>query len=190
MQFIDAYTYNLKFVGARTTGNNPQEFLIAGPDWEGYTPPGIPVFQSKTDYVFLFTRTRTYDAQDAVWVADNIQPKYKLTGYESGELFPRPKDLPPFLPLNTDDVDPRDGRTLNIFEKPELFVFINFLLQYMDTYEGDQAKMDRYSKIGIGPGVSFTPTQSDQTLYYATWMGVHAGYKLIYDISTSEQTKN
>ena len=151
MQMVDAYTYNVAIVGLRTTGNDPQVFVIAGPNWKGHTPPGLQLYQLKTEYAFLLGRTRVYNQSDAEWVVQHIQPYYTLEGYKSGKKSPQPKNLPPFLPLH--DTDSFDRRTLNIFELPECFTFINFLLGYMDMYEGDKTKFEMYSKIGIGPNV-------------------------------------
>ena len=190
MQMVDAYTYNFAIVGARTTGNDPQQFIIAGPNWKGCTHPRINIFQSKTDYVFLLGRTRVYNDSDAQWVSQHIQPFYTLRGVKSRALSPQPTNLPPFLPLNINDTDPRDGRTLNIFEKPEVFTFINFLLGYMDVYEGDRAKFQLYSQIGIGPNVSFAPVLGDRFLYRSILLGVRAGYNLIFNSSASHTTIN
>ena len=190
MQMVDTYTYNFAIVGSRTTGNNPQQFIIAGPNWKGFTRPRIPLFQSKTNYVLLLGRTRVYNDSDAQWVSENIQPQYTLTGYKSKTLSPQPTNLPPFPPLNINDTDPRDRRTLNIFEKPEVFAFVNFLLGYMDTYEGDRTKFQMYSQIGIGPNVSFTPILGNRPLYTSILLGVQAGYNLIFESSASSTTIN
>ena len=39
LQFIDLYTFNFAYVGSRATGNDRGNFLLAGPDWKGETPP-------------------------------------------------------------------------------------------------------------------------------------------------------
>ena len=73
-QFIDAYTYNFEIIGSRTTGNDPRQFLITGPTWNGKLPTDMPVFRSKTQHVVLLGRTRVYNESDATWVSENIQP--------------------------------------------------------------------------------------------------------------------
>ena len=182
MQMVDAYTYNFEIVGSRTTGNSPQVFLIAGPNWSGRVPRGIKCFQSKTEYVFLLGRTRVYNDSDVEWVVEHIQPYYTLRGYISGKLFPQPTNLPPFLPLNLKDIDPTDGKTLNIFEQPECFTFINFLLGYMNMYDGDKTKFETFSKIGIGANVSFTQILSNKTFYSNIQLGVLSTYTIIITI--------
>ena len=39
VQLIDGNTYNFGYIGSRATGNAPGDYLIAGPDWKGGTPP-------------------------------------------------------------------------------------------------------------------------------------------------------
>ena len=184
MQFVDAYTYNFAIVGSRTTGNDPNRFLIAGPNWKGITPRGIQLLQSKTEYVYLLGRTRVYNESDAEWVTQNIQPFYTLSGYYSRKWPPQPTNLPAFWPLNLNDADPLDGRTLNIFKLPEAFTFINFLLGYMNVYDGDRAKFQLYSEIGIGPNKSFSPTLGDRTLYNAIQLGVRVAYRQVIQSRT------
>ena len=185
MQLVDAYTYNFAIVGSRTTGNSPNRFMIAGPNWKGITPRGMQLLRSKTEYVFLLGRTRVYNESDAVWVTQNIQPFYTLSGYYSRKRSPQPTNLPAFLPLNRNDTDPLDGRTLNIFKLPEAFTFINFLLGYMDMYIGDRAKFQLYSEIGIGPNKSFSPILGNKTLYNSILLGVRAAYQLVIQSSTN-----
>ena len=181
MQMVDAYTYNFAIISSRTTGNDPQKFIIAGPTWKGFIRPTIPLYQSKTEYIFLLGRTRVNNESDAEWVTKNIQPYYILTGYKSRKVSPQPANLPSFLPLNPIDTDTRDGRTLNIFERPEMFSYVNFLLGYMDIYDGDHEKFEMYSQIGIRPNISFSPVLGNRELYLTIQLGVQAGYNLIFN---------
>src|ERR1700733_9719942 len=40
-QLVDMYTFNIGYLGSRTTGNEGEAFLLAGPGWHGSAPPGI-----------------------------------------------------------------------------------------------------------------------------------------------------
>src|SRR5580692_7314356 len=49
IQFTDAYTFNIDYVGTRTTGNDAANFLVIGPNWKGATPSNIKkVIHSET----------------------------------------------------------------------------------------------------------------------------------------------
>src|SRR5271154_1032290 len=57
LQFIDMYTFNFAYVGSRATGNDAGNFLLAGPDWRGETPPGVKaVIRSETEFAFVAYR--------------------------------------------------------------------------------------------------------------------------------------
>src|SRR6478672_782284 len=54
LQFIDMYTFNLAYLGSRTTGNEAGKFLLTGPHWNREKPNGIKeVIQSETDFDFV-----------------------------------------------------------------------------------------------------------------------------------------
>ena len=131
-----------------------------------------------------------YDDSDARWVTWNIQPHFMLTGHNSRDISPQDKNLPPFPPLNLLDVDPRDGRTPSIFERPEAFVYVNFLLGYMDTYIGDKTKFRVFTEIGIGPNASFTPILSNKKLYNSILQGVQTAYGILRNFNSPLPTPN
>ena len=175
MQFIDAYTYNFGIIGSRTTGNDAGHFLITGPSWDRKRklPRNMRVIRSETEHVLIIGRTRVYNANDATWVSENIQPYYTLTGFTSNVISPAPSSLPTFLPLDADNQD--DDGTLKIYKKPEVFVFVNFLLQYMDMYDGDASKFQEFAALQIAPGANFSPNLGDPNLYEDMQKGIILG---------------
>jgi len=59
VQFVDGNTFNYGYIGSRTTGTEPGDYLIAGPGWKGETPAGIKkVFQSTTPFSLTLFRTQ------------------------------------------------------------------------------------------------------------------------------------
>jgi hypothetical protein len=65
IQLIDAYTHNFDYIGSRTTGNEPGDFLVVGPNWTGDIPKGFKkVFRSETEAVFVTYRTQLFDPSD------------------------------------------------------------------------------------------------------------------------------
>ena len=58
VQLADLYSYNVGYMGSRTTGNDPGCYLIAGPNWKGEAPKGIKkVFPLETQFGFAIFRT-------------------------------------------------------------------------------------------------------------------------------------
>jgi hypothetical protein len=59
LQWIDLFTQNFAYVGPRSTGSEAGSYLIAGPKWNGETPPGIrQVFKAETDIVGVLAGRR------------------------------------------------------------------------------------------------------------------------------------
>src|SRR5262245_53440619 len=58
VMLVDGNTFNYGYIGSRATGNGPGDYLVAGPRWQGETPPGIKdVFRSTTDFSMAVFRT-------------------------------------------------------------------------------------------------------------------------------------
>jgi hypothetical protein len=65
VQLIDGNTYNYGYIGTRTTGTEPGDYLVVGPDWKGETPAGIKkVFQSTTPFTLALIRTQLFNPDD------------------------------------------------------------------------------------------------------------------------------
>ncbi len=57
VQLIDLYTQNFAYFGKRATGSKGGNFLVAGPNWKGDTPPGIEkVARSETEIAYALYR--------------------------------------------------------------------------------------------------------------------------------------
>src|SRR6202453_1368706 len=62
IQFTDAYTFNIDYVGSRSTGNDAANFLVVGPGWKGETPNGIKkVIRPETHLLMPIYRVQLFD---------------------------------------------------------------------------------------------------------------------------------
>ncbi|WP_308799643.1 DUF1254 domain-containing protein [Agromyces silvae] len=86
LQFVDAWTNNIAYVGTRATGNAAGSFLIVPPGWDGESE--LPVIHASTDIVSIvgrFACTGPDDIpavtalQDAV-VLERVDPRRPLAG--------------------------------------------------------------------------------------------------------------
>ncbi|MFZ4894990.1 DUF1254 domain-containing protein [Plantibacter sp. Mn2098] len=86
LQFVDAWTNNIAYVGTRATGNEAGTFLIVPPGWGGESE--VPVIRASTDVVSIvgrFACTGPEDIQavaalqDAV-VLERVTPDAPLSG--------------------------------------------------------------------------------------------------------------
>ena len=65
VQLTDANTFNYGYIGSRTTGVGPGDYMIVGPDWKGETPAHIKqVFHSTTPLSVIIFRTQLFNAAD------------------------------------------------------------------------------------------------------------------------------
>ena len=168
VQFIDQYTYNIAYVGSRTTGNGGGKFSIAGPNWNGSTPSGIDkVITFDTQLGFALIRTQLFGPSDL----DNV--KKIQAGYAAEPLSsylktaaPAAAPLVEWLP----PLAPSEERT-----SPEFFSILAFLLQFCPAPPGEAALRQRFANVGIVPGKPFA-LGSQNGSYVA---GMAAGQKAI-----------
>jgi len=78
VQLEDGNTFNYGYIGSRTTGNEPGDYMVVGPDWKGESPPGIKkVFQSTTQFSLAGFRTQLFNPGDMPNVK-KIQAGYRV----------------------------------------------------------------------------------------------------------------
>ena len=148
LQFIDMYTFNFAYVGSRATGNDAGNFLLAGPNWNGETPPGVKaVIRSETEFAFVLYRTQLFSPGDIDNVK-KIQAEYKVQPLSQflGKPVPAAAPAVDFIkPLS-----PEAERT-----SPEFFNVLNFVLQFCPPNPAETEIMARFAKLGIGPHGTF-----------------------------------
>lgn len=148
LQFIDGYTYNVAYVGSRTTGNGGGKYLVAGPNWMGEKPEGIDgVIRFDTDLASVIYRTQLFGPSDLENVK-RIQAGYQATPLSVYLNRPAPAPAPPidFAPPLTPD----QQRT-----SPQFFEILGFTLRTAPTLPGERELRERFAKLGIGPEGDF-----------------------------------
>jgi hypothetical protein len=148
LQFIDMYTFNFAYVGSRATGADAGNFLLAGPNWNGETPPGVKaVIRSETEFAFVLYRTQLFSPGDIDNVK-KIQAEYKVQPLSQFLGKPGPAAAPAvdfIKPLS-----PEAERT-----SPDFFNVLNFVLQFCPPNPAETEIMARFAKLGIGPHGTF-----------------------------------
>ena len=145
VQMIDGNTYNYGYIGTRTTGSEPGDYLVVGPGWKGETPAGIKkVFQSTTPFTLALVRTQLFNPADMPNV-EKIQAGYKLQPLSAFLKQPAPPAAPKidFLPATTAGI------------KDNFFQYLDAALQFVPETPRDKAVRAKLAKIGIGPGKTF-----------------------------------
>jgi len=145
VQLEDGNTFNFGYIGSRATGNDAGDYLVAGPDWKGDTPPGIKkVFRSTTQFALAGYRTQLFNPADMPNVV-KVQAAYKaqpLSAYLK-------KPAPPAVPVVN---FPRIDKEM---VKKNFFEYLDFALQYAPPGPEEREIRAKLARIGIGPGKIF-----------------------------------
>ncbi|MDO6442282.1 MULTISPECIES: DUF1254 domain-containing protein [unclassified Marinobacter] len=148
VQLTDAYTQNFDYISSGATGNDGGVFVVAGPNWKGEKPEGVDkVFHSETELGVAVYRTQLFNPGDIDNVK-KIQAGYKVETLSSFLGQPAPAALPAidFLKPLTPDAQKTSL---------EFFKILNFALGYAPAVPSEVELMERFSKIGVGPGQTF-----------------------------------
>jgi hypothetical protein len=148
IQFTDAYTFNIDYVGSRATGNDAANFLVVGPGWKGETPKGIKkVIRSETYILMPIYRVQLFEPNDIDNVK-KVQSGFKVQTLSSFLGTPAPKAAPAI-----DFIKPLTKETQRT--SLEFFNILNFVLRYCPTDPSEVELMQRFAKIGVGAGKTF-----------------------------------
>src|ERR1700752_3101614 len=94
VQLEDGNTFNYGYIGSRATGTDAGDYMVAGPDWKGETPPGIKkVFHSTTQFSLAGYRTQLFNPEDLPNVI-KVQSGYKVQPLSAYLKQPPPPAAP------------------------------------------------------------------------------------------------
>jgi hypothetical protein len=165
VQLTDANTFNYGYIGSRTTGTGPGDYMIVGPDWKGETPPHIKqVFHSTTPFSALIFRTQLFNAADMPNVV-KVQAGYKVQPLSASLKQPAPP-APPAINYMKANAD---------IAKSEFFEILDFALQYIPPSPEEAGGRAKLASIGIGPGKKFEMKDLSVEHKAAVLLGMKAG---------------
>jgi hypothetical protein len=145
VQLTDGNTYNFGYIGSRSTGSEPGNYLVVGPDWKGETPAGIKkVFSSTTPFVFAIYRTQLFNPGDMPNV-EKVQAGYKAQPLSAFLKQPAPPAAPKidFLPATTPGI------------KENFYEYLDAALQFVPPSPESNDIRAKLARIGVGPGKTF-----------------------------------
>ena len=146
VQLIDGNTFNFGYVGSRATGNDAGDYMVAGPNWQGATPPGIKkVFASSTQFAFAAIRTQLFNPDDMPNVV-KVQAGYKAQPLSAYLKQPAPPAAPGIE-------FPRADAEL---VKKNFFEYLDFALQFAPAGPEERAIREKLARIGVGAGKTFS----------------------------------
>lgn len=161
VQFIDAYTHNFDYAGSRTTGNSGGRFLLAGPSWNGETPPGITkVFRCETNLGIAIFRTQLLNPDDIENVR-RIQAAYKVEPLSASLNLPAPP-APQEIAFPS-PLSPQDQKS-----SLQFFSLLDFLLDnFCPVHPSEKELRARFASLGLGADGPFDPSKADPAIQQA-----------------------
>jgi hypothetical protein len=165
VQLTDANTFNYGYIGSRTTGTGPGDYMIVGPDWRGQPPANIKqVFHSTTPFSVVIFRTQLFNAADMPNVV-KIQARYKVQPLSTYLKKPAPS-APPAIDYMKADAE---------IAKKQFWQVLDFALQYIPPSPEEAAIRAKLASIGIGPGKKFDMKDLSAEHKAAVLLGMKAG---------------
>ena len=147
VQLIDGNTFNYGYIGSRATGSDAGDYLIAGPSWQGTTPPGIKkVFQSTTQFSFAAIRTQLFNPEDMPNVV-KVQAGYKAQPLSA--YLKQPTTVAATAAVDFPKVDKE-------LVKKNFFEYLDFSLQFAPPSPDEKEIRAKLARIGVGPGKTFS----------------------------------
>jgi hypothetical protein len=145
IMLCDGNTFNYGYIGSRATGNDPGDYMVVGPEWNGETPPGIKkVFRSTTQFSAAAYRTQLFDPKDMPNVV-KIQAGYKVRPLSAylGKPAPSPAPKINFPKINKE------------LMKTNFFEYLDFSLQFAPPGPEETDIRAKLAKLGVGAGKTF-----------------------------------
>lgn len=140
LPFHDMDTDYVGYIGARTTGQGPGDYLLAGPRYAGPIPAGLKqVLRADTDFVGCVGRTYLANAADSAALY-NIQQQYRLRPLHdfAGASAPQPAPTITWPAWNESQ----------LFE-PQFFELLDFLLQFFPVLDNEAELRQRLASFGV-----------------------------------------
>ncbi|WP_137178655.1 DUF1254 domain-containing protein [Roseomonas sp. AR75] len=139
VQVCDGNTYNVGYIGSRATGQGAGSWIVAGPGWQGATPPGIKgVIRSTSQFALTIFRTQLFGADDMPNVIA-VQRGYKAEPLSAFLRQPAPPAAPEI----------RWPRVTADLAKHHFFDYLAFALQFNAPQPNEAAIRAQMATIGI-----------------------------------------
>lgn len=139
VQVCDGNTYNVGYIGSRTTGQGAGSWLVAAPGWQGATPPGVKgVIRSTTQFAFAIFRTQLFAPDDMPNVVA-VQRGYRTEPLSAFLRQPAPPAAPAI----------RWPRIDADLAKHHFFDYLAFALQFNAPQPNEAAIRAQLATIGI-----------------------------------------
>jgi hypothetical protein len=142
VMLCDGNTFNYGYIGSRATGNEAGDYMVAGPDWQGETPPGIKkVFRSSTQFSAAVYRTQLFNPDDMPNVI-KVQSGYKVHPLSAYLKQPAPPAAPA---IDFPKITKESAKTA-------FFDYLAFQMQFAPPGPEEREIRAKLARLGVEPG--------------------------------------
>jgi hypothetical protein len=164
LQMGDTSTETLPYISTLTTGNKAGDYVLVGPDFQGYLPATrfAGIITTRGQFVVMLGRTVVLNPDDlsaAHAIQDAMQMR-PLSEFLGSEPPPEPEAID-FLPW-----DPEVAEGLGVFD------YINMALAWHPPASYEVEDMATFAKIGVIPGQRFASSSLPAEVVKAVEAGV------------------
>jgi hypothetical protein len=157
MQILDGWTNVIADPGTATTGSAPQQYLIAGPGWQGTVPAGMTEIPSTTNLVWILGRTGLNPTvPDDLATVNALQAKYSLTTLATTPATAIPAVAAASLAVSASSPTPTE--LIQSLPAQQYFQLLSLAMVQNPASPQDAAAIRHFASIGFVPGQPFHPT--------------------------------
>ena len=157
MPMLSGWTNVFRVPGTRTTGTGAQQYVLAGPTWQGtLNVPGATVIRAPTNLVWILGRTFAQDTPRDLKAVHQLQRQYRLVPLSAyGRSYePPPGRVDPALDMKTPVRD-----QVNALSAAAFFDRLAKLMKDNPPARADSQIVRRMASIGIIAGQPFDTTR-------------------------------
>lgn len=175
MPILSAWTNVIDSVGKRTTGTQPGDYAITGPDWRGRLPAGVKQIKSPTNTAWILGRTQLNGPSDLPAVQELVS-KYDvrpLSAYGDTSYKPPEGHVDPDVPSTA----PK-----SLVQQMDAQAFYSRLAAEMAANPpapADAPMVAKLARLGIRPGKAFDINDVSPDVAKALQQSVSEGQKQI-----------
>ena len=152
MPMLSGWTEVFEVPGKRTTGTQPQTYVITGPRWQGTLPAGLTELRSPTDLVWILGRTYCTGSKADYDAVHALQAKYALTPLSAwGKRYTPPAGkFDPSIDMATPVRE-----QVNALDAGAYFARLAQLMASNPPATADAPMLEKLAKLGIVPGAEW-----------------------------------
>jgi hypothetical protein len=152
MPMLDGWTNVFQAPGTRTTGSQPQKYVITGPGWSGTLPEGVTEYKSPTGLVWVLGRIYCTGTPEDYAKVHALQDKFSVVPLGSYGKRYSPPPTEPDASLNMKTPIVKQVEALSV---SDYFSYLAKLLKTNPPAAEDAPMLPRLAKIGLIPGQDF-----------------------------------